>query len=187
MPSHKGSERLVKQSAGMHQMKSSKAFLVVDTSLIPSFGSVMFCRLGILVDFLSHSTITGFMGGTALIICLQQLKGMFGLTHFTSHTDVISVLRSVFKYRAEVCILSRPGFLCLFSAFHRLNFLRHSTLNHILRGGGKLQKFPWNLDSHFTMLIYNKNKYLSFSSMIAPSTNDQSNAENTNRLDISVV
>ncbi|RVX11033.1 putative sulfate transporter 3.5 [Vitis vinifera] len=31
-------------------------------------------RLGILVDFLSHSTITGFMGGTATIICLQQLK-----------------------------------------------------------------------------------------------------------------
>ncbi|MCL7026606.1 hypothetical protein MKW94_019224 [Papaver nudicaule] len=55
-----------------------------------------FFRLGILVDFLSHSTIVGFMSGAATIICLQQLKGMFGLTHFTPKTDVVSVLRSVF-------------------------------------------------------------------------------------------
>ncbi|VFQ63078.1 unnamed protein product [Cuscuta campestris] len=54
-------------------------------------------RLGILVDFLSHSTIVGFMGGTAVLICLQQLKGMVGLKHFTTRTDVVSVLRSVFS------------------------------------------------------------------------------------------
>ncbi|XVF88503.1 hypothetical protein PTKIN_Ptkin19aG0056100 [Pterospermum kingtungense] len=60
-----------------------------------------FLRLGILVDFLSHSTITGFMGGTAIIICLQQLKGIFGLKHFTTHTDVVSVLRAVFSHRNE--------------------------------------------------------------------------------------
>ncbi|KAL3532429.1 hypothetical protein ACH5RR_005950 [Cinchona calisaya] len=58
-------------------------------------------RLGILVDFLSHSTITGFMGGTAILICLQQLKGMLGLRHFTTHTDIISVLRAIFKNRKE--------------------------------------------------------------------------------------
>ncbi|KAA3457788.1 putative sulfate transporter 3.5 [Gossypium australe] len=46
-------------------------------------------RLGILVDFLSHSTITGFMGGTAIIISLQQMKGILGLKHFTTHTDVV--------------------------------------------------------------------------------------------------
>ncbi|KAE7998768.1 hypothetical protein FH972_003279 [Carpinus fangiana] len=60
-----------------------------------------FLRLGILVDFLSHSTITGFMGGTAIIICLQQLKGFFGLTHFTTKTDVVSVMRTIFKNRKE--------------------------------------------------------------------------------------
>ena len=68
-------------------------------------------RLGILVDFLSHSTILGFMGGTAVIICLQQLKGIFGLTHFTSKTDVYSVLHAVFSLRKEVCysFLSKNG------------------------------------------------------------------------------
>ncbi|KAK8644906.1 hypothetical protein V6N13_118767 [Hibiscus sabdariffa] len=60
-----------------------------------------FLRLGILVDFLSHSTITGFMGGTAIIICLQQLKGVFGVKHFTTKTDVVSVLRALFLHRDE--------------------------------------------------------------------------------------
>ncbi|KAM7509488.1 hypothetical protein LguiA_019941 [Lonicera macranthoides] len=60
-----------------------------------------FFRLGILVDFLSHSTITGFMGGTAVIICLQQLKGILGMKHFTTHTDVVSVLSAIFRNRHE--------------------------------------------------------------------------------------
>ncbi|KAD2393854.1 hypothetical protein E3N88_40831 [Mikania micrantha] len=59
-------------------------------------------KLGILVDFLSHSTITGFMGGTAILICLQQLKGIFGLKHFTTHTDVVSVTKAIFKYKHEI-------------------------------------------------------------------------------------
>lgn len=59
--------------------------------------------MGILVDLLSHSTITGFMGGTATIITLQQLKGMLGMTHFTRRTDIVSVIRSVINNRDEVC------------------------------------------------------------------------------------
>lgn len=54
-------------------------------------------RLGFLVDFLSHATIVGFMGGAATVVILQQLKGVLGLINFTHHTDVISVLRSVFS------------------------------------------------------------------------------------------
>ncbi|KAI4380040.1 hypothetical protein MLD38_006270 [Melastoma candidum] len=60
-----------------------------------------FLRLGIFVDFLSHSTITGFMSGTAIIVCLQQLKGVFGLTHFTTKTDVVSVLHAIISNRKE--------------------------------------------------------------------------------------
>ncbi|GMI70269.1 sulfate transporter 3;1 [Hibiscus trionum] len=66
-------------------------------------------RLGFLVDFLSHATIVGFMGGAATIVCLQQLKGMLGLVHFTRETDLVSVLRSVFgqihKWRWESAVL----------------------------------------------------------------------------------
>ncbi|XP_042389608.1 sulfate transporter 3.1-like [Zingiber officinale] len=56
-----------------------------------------FLRLGFIVDFLSHATIVGFMAGAATVVCLQQLKGIFGLDRFTSATDVVSVMKSVFS------------------------------------------------------------------------------------------
>ncbi|XP_042491764.1 low affinity sulfate transporter 3-like isoform X2 [Macadamia integrifolia] len=54
-------------------------------------------RLGFLVDFLSHAAIVGFTGGAAILICMQQLKGLLGITHFTNKTDVISVLEAVWR------------------------------------------------------------------------------------------
>ncbi|KAG6484536.1 sulfate transporter 3.1-like [Zingiber officinale] len=66
-------------------------------------------RLGFIVDFLSHATIVGFMGGAATVVCLQQLKGMLGLQHFTTATDLVSVLQSVFsqvhQWRWESAVL----------------------------------------------------------------------------------
>uniref|UniRef100_A0A803MSA0 STAS domain-containing protein n=1 Tax=Chenopodium quinoa TaxID=63459 RepID=A0A803MSA0_CHEQI len=55
-------------------------------------------RLGFLIDFLSHAAIVGFMGGAAITIALQQLKGFLGIKgkHFTKKSDIISVLKSVF-------------------------------------------------------------------------------------------
>ncbi|KAM5575835.1 low affinity sulfate transporter 3 [Rosa sericea] len=54
-------------------------------------------RLGFIVDFLSHAAIVGFMAGAAIVIGLQQLKGLLGISKFTTNTDVVSVLVSVFK------------------------------------------------------------------------------------------
>ncbi|XP_072980589.1 sulfate transporter 3.1-like [Typha angustifolia] len=66
-------------------------------------------RLGFIVDFLSHATIVGFMGGAATVVCLQQLKGMLGLVHFTTSTDLVSVMESVFtqthQWRWESAVL----------------------------------------------------------------------------------
>ncbi|XP_021770305.1 sulfate transporter 3.1-like [Chenopodium quinoa] len=71
-------------------------------------------RLGFIVDFLSHATIVGFMGGAATVVCLQQLKGILGLTHFTKSTDIIDVMHSVFsqehQWRWESAVLG-CGFL----------------------------------------------------------------------------
>ncbi|KAI3680298.1 hypothetical protein L2E82_50524 [Cichorium intybus] len=55
-------------------------------------------RLGFLIDFLSHAAVVGFMGGAAITIALQQLKGFLGIPskHFTKDTDIISVMKSVF-------------------------------------------------------------------------------------------
>ncbi|KAK1289090.1 Sulfate transporter 1.2 [Acorus calamus] len=56
-----------------------------------------FLRLGFLIDFLSHAAIVGFMGGAAITIALQQLKGFLGIETFTKKTDIINVMESVFK------------------------------------------------------------------------------------------
>lgn len=48
-----------------------------------------------MIDFLSHAAIVGFMGGAAITIALQQLKGLLGIKDFTKNTDIISVMRSV--------------------------------------------------------------------------------------------
>ncbi|XP_062104953.1 sulfate transporter 1.2-like [Humulus lupulus] len=57
-----------------------------------------FFRLGFLIEFLSHAAIVGFMGGAAITIALQQLKGLLGIKkNFTKKTDIVSVLRSVFN------------------------------------------------------------------------------------------
>lgn len=54
-------------------------------------------RLGFLVDFLSHAAIVGFMAGAAILIGLQQLKGLLAISNFTTKTDVVSVLESVVR------------------------------------------------------------------------------------------
>ncbi|KAJ4952610.1 hypothetical protein NE237_029442 [Protea cynaroides] len=54
-----------------------------------------FLRLGFLIDFLSHAAIVGFMGGAAISIGLQQLKGFLGIKNFTKKTDIVSVMHSV--------------------------------------------------------------------------------------------
>ncbi|KAJ0097387.1 hypothetical protein Patl1_27314 [Pistacia atlantica] len=54
-------------------------------------------RLGFLVDILPHAAIVGFVAGAAIVIGLQQLKGLLGITYFTNKTDVISVMKAVWK------------------------------------------------------------------------------------------
>ncbi|XP_006649559.1 sulfate transporter 1.2-like [Oryza brachyantha] len=54
-----------------------------------------FCRLGFVVEFLSHAAIVGFMAGAAVTIGLQQLKGFLGIAKFTKKTDIVSVMKSV--------------------------------------------------------------------------------------------
>jgi high affinity sulfate transporter 1 len=54
-------------------------------------------RLGFIIEYLSHAAIIGFMGGAAIIIALQQLKGFLGIKNFTNNTDIVSVMKSILK------------------------------------------------------------------------------------------
>ncbi|MED6195310.1 putative sulfate transporter 3.3 [Stylosanthes scabra] len=53
-------------------------------------------RLGFIIDFLSKAILIGFMAGAAVIVALQQLKSLLGITHFTKKMAIVPVLGSVF-------------------------------------------------------------------------------------------
>ncbi|XP_047951510.1 probable sulfate transporter 3.4 [Salvia hispanica] len=63
--------------------------------------SLGFLRLGFIIDFLSKATLVGFMAGAAVIVALQQLKGLLGITHFTNKMQLIPVLSSVIHEEKE--------------------------------------------------------------------------------------
>ncbi|XP_058074796.1 probable sulfate transporter 3.4 [Magnolia sinica] len=58
-------------------------------------------RLGFVVDFLSKATLIGFTAGAAIIVSLQQLKGLLGIVHFTNKMGFLPVMLAVFKHRSE--------------------------------------------------------------------------------------
>lgn len=63
--------------------------------------SLGFLRLGFIIDFLSKATLIGFMAGAAIIVSLQQLKGLLGITHFTKQMGMVPVMSSVFHNTKE--------------------------------------------------------------------------------------
>ena len=69
------------------------------------------------MDFLSKATLTGFMGGAAIIVSLQQLKGLLGIVHFTSHMGFVDVMRSVFKRHDEVRTAAVASTTCAAAAW----------------------------------------------------------------------
>ena len=75
----------------------------------------------------------GFVAGAAIVIGLQQLKGLLGISHFTNKTDVISVVeavwRSVHHHVCSLSIFSFSIFLLLlffwFEVFEKHIFTKH--------------------------------------------------------------
>ncbi|KAD4983083.1 hypothetical protein E3N88_19754 [Mikania micrantha] len=63
--------------------------------------SLGFLRLGFIIDFLSKATLIGFMAGAAIIVSLQQLKALLGITHFTKEMGLVPVMSSVFHHTKE--------------------------------------------------------------------------------------
>ncbi|CAN6465915.1 unnamed protein product [Victoria cruziana] len=58
-------------------------------------------RLGFIIDFLSKATLIGFMAGAAIIVSLQQLKSLLGITNFAKEMAIVPVMSSVFNRRDE--------------------------------------------------------------------------------------
>ncbi|KAJ4893746.1 putative sulfate transporter 3.4 [Raphanus sativus] len=73
-------------------------------------------RLGFVIDFLSKATLVGFTAGAAVIVSLQQLKGLLGIVHFTGKMQFVPVMSSVINTRSEwswETIIMGLGFLII--------------------------------------------------------------------------
>ena len=72
-------------------------------------------KLGFLVDFLSHAATVGFVVGAAIVIGLQQLKGLLRISHFTNKTNIISVVEAIWRsIHHHVCSFSIFSFYFIF-------------------------------------------------------------------------
>lgn len=103
--------------------------------------------MGFLIDFLSHAAIVGFMGGAAITIALQQLKGFLGIKNFTKKTDIISVMHSVFgaAHNGVSYIYLCNSFVHVFSHYLCL-FLLYSiwNLQHLITDSCVTKFWQWN-------------------------------------------
>ncbi|KAL2463778.1 Sulfate transporter 3.1 [Forsythia ovata] len=88
---------MIGKEVNPHQNLNLYVQLVLTATFIAGIfqASLGLLRLGFIVDFVSQATIVGFIGGAATVVCLQQLKGILGLVHFTHAADLVSVMRSV--------------------------------------------------------------------------------------------
>ncbi|CAK9142688.1 unnamed protein product [Ilex paraguariensis] len=81
---------------------SSRDLAVVPVSIAYLIlASLGILRLGFIIDFLSKATLIGFMAGAAIIVSLQQLKSLLGITHFTKQMGLVPVMSSVFHNTKE--------------------------------------------------------------------------------------
>ncbi|CAK9170831.1 unnamed protein product [Ilex paraguariensis] len=70
-------------------------------SSLQKIGYFGFSKVMIVIDFLFEATFVGFMAGAAIIVSLQQLKGLLGIVHFTTKMQIISVLSFVLRQKDE--------------------------------------------------------------------------------------
>ncbi|XP_050945626.1 sulfate transporter 1.2-like isoform X3 [Cucumis melo] len=136
-------------------------------------------RLGFLIDFLSHAAIVGFMGGAAITIALQQLKGFLGIQKFTKKTDIISVMRSVFEAAHHGVSLLAPQTPHVYGVYlHTNGPLMHNKLN-LMHRNFFYDLLQWNWQTIvigvsflsfllFAKYIGKKNKNLFWVPAIAP-------------------
>ncbi|XP_010545727.1 PREDICTED: probable sulfate transporter 3.4 [Tarenaya hassleriana] len=84
-------------------------------------------RLGFVIDFLSKATLIGFTAGAAVIVSLQQLKGLLGIVHFTGKMQFLAVMSSVFTHKSEwswQTIAMGLGFLCFLLTTRHISMKR---------------------------------------------------------------
>ncbi|KAJ7951808.1 sulfate transporter 3 1 [Quillaja saponaria] len=119
-------------------------------------------RLGFVIDFLSKATLVGFTAGAAVIVSLQQLKGLLGIAHFTSKMQIVSVLISVFKQREES--MRKPKLFWVSAAAPLTSVVLSTLLVFLLRhkahGIAVIGHLPKGVNPPSANMLYFNGRYL---------------------------
>lgn len=108
------------------------------------------------------------MGGAAVLVSLQQLKGLLGIVHFTTKMAIIPVLKSVLDNRKEVT----KGFLedlddkllrfcCLINLYFSVRAVVMASTSY----GSLIPRSPTDGKTHSKSSIHPSNRYTSFIKM----------------------
>ncbi|KAL1359490.1 hypothetical protein AAHE18_04G111600 [Arachis hypogaea] len=89
-------------------------------------------RLGFIIDFLSKAILVGFMAGVAVIVSLQQLKSLLGITNFTKKMTIVDVLSSVFSNIHES--LKKPKYFWVSAGAPLLSVIIATAILFAIRG-----------------------------------------------------
>lgn len=108
----------------MHKSFSSwnNSFLYCDLSEFVN-GEGWWCRLGWLIRFISHSIISGFTTGSAIIIGLSQAKNFLGYD-VTGSSKFIPLMESIISGLPQVVTVV---FLCILRYVIRLHVMKELT------------------------------------------------------------
>ncbi|GFY97023.1 sulfate transporter 3;4 [Actinidia rufa] len=119
-------------------------------------------RLGFIIDFLSKATLVGFMAGAAIIVSLQQLKGLLGIVHFTSKMQIVPVLSSVFRQKNES--MRKPKLFWISAAAPLTSVILSTILVYLLRsklhGVSTIGHLPKGLNPTSSNMLYFRGPYL---------------------------
>ncbi len=89
------------QTGGVPETPMFISMVLVLTLLAGAIQLVLgLCRLGHIVDFISHTVILGFSTGAALLIMSSQLKGIMGI-NFSRQENIALTLREVYRHIGE--------------------------------------------------------------------------------------
>lgn len=94
---------------GLHLYEYLVSIWLVHKSRVIWTREVLYCRLGWLIRFISHSIISGFTTGSAIIIGLSQVKNFLGY-EVTGSSKFIPLVQSIIAGRSQVSCSNQSRF-----------------------------------------------------------------------------
>jgi sulfate permease, SulP family len=119
----------------LHNPLQASLLLALESGLCMLFMAI--CRMGVLVNFISHPVLSGFTSGAALLIIASQLPELMGLKKPTCRLDDISCYQAYISgYSITTLCLGLAALAFLILLGHPITyFLKKARINPVISTG----------------------------------------------------